>query len=56
MKKQQDSQKITLIIPRQLLERLRTIAYEHRRSLNSEIVWALEHYISEENISPCKEL
>jgi len=34
----------TVYLPAELLERLRESATLHRRSLNSELVWALEQY------------
>src|SRR5690242_3872241 len=38
------SQRWMLYLPPALLEQFRTLAAEHRRSLNSEMVWALEQY------------
>jgi Arc-like DNA binding domain len=32
--------------PNDLLDTLRVLAQQHQRSLNSEIVWALQDYIS----------
>jgi len=40
---QEPKQKITFVLPRQLIEGLRVVAKRHRRSLVSEFVWALEH-------------
>ncbi len=38
----------TVYLPADLLERLRQSAIEHRRSLNSELVWALDQYAQAE--------
>jgi hypothetical protein len=38
----------TVYLPADLLERLRQSAVEHRRSLNSELVWALDQYSKQE--------
>ena len=38
----------TVYLPADLLERLRQSATLHRRSLNSELVWALEQYARQE--------
>jgi hypothetical protein len=45
---QEPKQKITFVVPRQLLERLRTVARRNRRSLVSELVWALEQYLRQQ--------
>jgi rRNA-processing protein FCF1 len=45
---QEVKQKITFVVPRQLIERLRTVAKRHRRSLVSELVWAVEQYLRHE--------
>jgi hypothetical protein len=37
-----------LYLPPALLEQFRVLAAEHRRSLNSELVWALEQYAKAE--------
>ena len=37
-----------LYLPPTLLEQFRALAVEHRRSLNSELVWALEQYAKQE--------
>jgi hypothetical protein len=42
---QEPKQKITFVLPRQLIERLRTVAKRNRRSLVGELVWALEQYL-----------
>jgi hypothetical protein len=36
--------RFTLRLPATLLERIRQIAVEHKRSINQEMVWALEQY------------
>jgi hypothetical protein len=42
---QESKQKITFVLPRQLIERLRVVAKHNRRSLVGELVWALEQYL-----------
>ena len=42
------SQRWMLYLPPTLLEQFRALAAEHRRSLNSELVWALEQYAKAE--------
>ncbi len=42
------SQRWMLYLPPALLEQFRVLAAEHRRSLNSELVWALEQYAKAE--------
>jgi Arc-like DNA binding domain len=38
------TQRWMLYVPPALLEQFRTLSAAHRRSLNSELVWALEQY------------
>jgi hypothetical protein len=45
---QESKQKITFVLPRQLIERLRAVAKRNRRSLVSELVWALEQYLRQQ--------
>jgi len=45
---QDPKQKITFVVPRQLIERLRAIAKRNRRSLVGELVWALEQYLRQQ--------
>jgi Arc-like DNA binding dprotein len=37
--------------PNDLLDTLRVLAHQHQRSLNSEIVWALQDYASRQRHS-----
>lgn len=46
MKTTQD--KLTVRFSDGLLEALRVLAAEHKRSLNSEIIWALQIYVEEQ--------
>jgi antitoxin FitA len=39
-------------IPDELLERLREIAAEHRRSLNSEVIYRLERSVERPTLDP----
>jgi hypothetical protein len=45
---QELKQKITFVLPRQLIERLRVVAKRNRRSVVSELVWALEQYLRQQ--------
>jgi Arc-like DNA binding domain len=45
---QEPKQKITFVVPRPLIERLRAVAKRNRRSLVSELVWALEQYLRQQ--------
>ena len=45
---QEPKQKITFVLPRQLIERLRTVARRNRRSLVGELVWAVEQYLRQQ--------
>jgi hypothetical protein len=45
---QEPKQKITFVLPRQLIERLRRVAKRNRRSLVGELVWALEQYLRQQ--------
>jgi hypothetical protein len=38
----------TITVPPALIDAFRTLAAEHKRSLNSELVWALEQYAKAE--------
>jgi hypothetical protein len=44
-------QKITFVLPRQLIEQLRVTAKRNRRSLVGELVWALEQYLRQQDQS-----
>lgn len=51
MDKQPSEQKLprwTITVSPALIDTFRTLASEHRRSLNSELVWALEQYVKQE--------
>lgn len=37
--------------PKQLHEALRNLAYEHKRSFNAEVMWALQLYVHQEAMS-----
>jgi Arc-like DNA binding domain len=45
---QEAKHKITFVLPRQLIERLRVVAKRHRRSLVGELVWVLEQYLRQQ--------
>jgi hypothetical protein len=40
--------KTTAYIPKEMWEQLRQVAKEHRRSVNSELVWAVQQYLEEQ--------
>jgi predicted transcriptional regulator len=40
--------KTTIYVPAEVWEQLRQVAKEHRRSLNSELVWALQQYLEQQ--------
>jgi hypothetical protein len=42
------TQRWMLYLPPALLDQFRQLAAAHRRSLNSELVWALEQYAKQE--------
>jgi len=42
------SHRWTLYVSPTLIEQFRSLAAQHRRSLNSELVWALEQYVRAE--------
>jgi len=44
--------KVTIIIPERIIEAMRALAKEHRRSFNAEILWALDQYLNEEDQAP----
>jgi len=46
--KQQDTKRFSLYSPPSLLEKLREKAVKNRRSLNSEMLFALEQYLSQQ--------
>jgi hypothetical protein len=44
----ESKQKITFVLPCQLIERLRVSAKRNRRSLVGELVWAVEQYLRQQ--------
>ena len=49
MKQEKPTRKKTsFLYPEDLLERLRQLAAQHQRSLNGELVWALELYVAQQ--------
>ncbi|HEY7123800.1 MAG TPA: Arc family DNA-binding protein [Ktedonobacterales bacterium] len=47
-KEENQQQKMTFVLPRPLMERLRALAKQHHRSLTSELVVAVEQYLAHE--------
>jgi predicted transcriptional regulator len=41
--------KTTVYVPAEVWEQLRQVAKAHRRSLNSEMVWALQQYLDQQS-------
>jgi len=39
--------KVTIILPERVIEAIRSLAKDHRRSFNAELLWALEQYIAD---------
>jgi hypothetical protein len=48
MDKELKSHKITVDIPQDVWEAMRTLASEHQRSFVKELVWALQDYVRRE--------
>lgn len=48
MEKEQKFHKITVDIPQDVWEAVRTLATEHQRSFVRELVWALQEYVRRE--------
>ncbi len=46
MDKQREDIKITLRVPPEVAETMKRLAREHARSLNGELVWAIQEYIA----------
>lgn len=46
MDKQHEDSKITLRVPPEVAETMKQLAREHARSLNGELVWAIQEYIA----------
>jgi hypothetical protein len=49
MQRNGPKKKVTIVLPDIITEAMKTLAQANRRSLNAEIVWALERYIDEES-------
>jgi predicted transcriptional regulator len=45
MDKKPTKDKTTVYIPPAIREKLKTVAKQHQRSFNSELVWALQQYL-----------
>ena len=41
-------QKVTILIPVEIVEQLKQEAKEHQRSFNGELVWALQKYLEKQ--------
>jgi hypothetical protein len=44
----QETVKTPVYVPAEVWEQLRQVAREHRRSLNGELVWALQQYLEQQ--------
>lgn len=49
---ERQQQKMTFVLPRRLMERLRALAQEHHRSLTGELLVAIETYLKQEERKP----
>jgi hypothetical protein len=56
IKKKKATTAINTRYPNNVLETLRVLAQQHQRSLNGEIVWALQDYISRQRQSRNEEI
>jgi hypothetical protein len=52
MERHEAKKKVTIILPDVITQAMKDLAHEHRRSLNAEIVWALERYIAKQSDDP----
>jgi hypothetical protein len=52
MNSPESKKKVTIVLPDFITDTMKALAHEHRRSLNAEIVWALERYIVEQSDNP----
>ncbi len=51
MEQEQQSKKVSFVFPLDVLEGMRKLAKAHQRSLIGEIIWALRHYITQQQES-----
>jgi metal-responsive CopG/Arc/MetJ family transcriptional regulator len=47
MGEQQSKQKITVMLPSPLVNRLKQAAKRHQRSFNGELIWAVQQYLEQ---------
>ena len=45
----QEEAKVTIRLPKFIIDRIRMLAIEHQRSLNSEMIVALQQYVAKEH-------
>jgi hypothetical protein len=45
MSEKESKQKITVIVPSNIVSQLKQVAKTHQRSFNGELIWALQHYL-----------
>lgn len=48
MEKDVQKQKVTVLIPVEIVMYLKQVAAEHQRSFNRELVWALQQYLEQQ--------
>jgi hypothetical protein len=48
MEQKQGKQKVTVLIPAEIVMQLKQVARKHQRSFNGELIWALQQYLMEQ--------
>ena len=48
----EEKQRVTLVLPKRLVEAMKRSAQRHRRSFVGEIVWALQQYLNQQEQEP----
>ena len=43
----ESKQKITVLVPLDVVSQIKRLAKKHQRSFNGELIWALQHYIEQ---------
>ncbi len=44
----ESKQKITVMVPSQVVSQVKRLAQRHQRSFNGELIWALQRYIEQQ--------
>ncbi len=48
MERKTEKQKVTVLIPAEIVAYLKQVAEQHQRSFNRELVWALQQYLEQQ--------